>query len=57
MGFWGFGAYTKDVTSRIKFDEDLGAEGGDVQIVYHDITPTVVDYKAATLIKVTPSAG
>ncbi len=54
---FGFGAYTKDVTSRIKFDEDLGAEGGDVQIVYHDITPTVVDYKAATLIKVTPSAG
>lgn len=49
---FGFGAYTKDLSSRIKFDDNMGAEGGEVQVVYHDITPTVVDIKAATLIKV-----
>lgn len=49
---FGFGAYTKDLSSRIKFDDDMGAEGGEVQVIYHDITPTVVDYKAATLVKV-----
>lgn len=49
---FGFGAYTKDLSSRIKFDDNMGAEGGEVQVVYHDITPTVVDFEAATLIKV-----
>jgi len=52
---YGMSPFTKDVSSLVKFDDNLGAEGGDIQVVYHDLTPTVVDIKAATLIKITAS--
>lgn len=50
---FGFSAFTKEMKSRIYFDEDLGTEGGNVQKIYHDFTEVVTDRKSSTLIELT----
>lgn len=50
---FGFSAFTKDLTNRIYFDNKIGSDGGNVQVVSHDYTEIVADIKAATLIKLT----
>lgn len=50
---FGFSAYTKDLSNRIYFDDKIGSEGGNVQVVSHDLTEIVADVQAATLIELT----
>lgn len=50
---FGFSAYTKDLTNRVYFDNTIGSDGGNVQVVSHDLTEVVADIQAATLIKLT----
>ncbi len=50
---FGFSAYTKDLTQRIYFDDKVGSDGSNIQVVSHDFTEIVADIKAATLLKLT----
>ena len=50
---FGFSAYTKDLTNRVYFDDKIGSDGGNVQVVSHDLTEIIADIQAATLIKLT----
>lgn len=50
---FGFSAFTKDLTNRIYFDDTIGDDGGNVQVVSHDLTEVIADIQAATLIKLT----
>lgn len=50
---FGFSAYTKPITNRIYFDNHIGSDGGNVQVVSHDFTEVIADIKAGTLIKLT----
>ena len=50
---FGFSAYTKDLKNRVYFDDKIGDDGANVQVVSHDLTEIVADVQAATLIKLT----
>jgi hypothetical protein len=49
---FGFSAYTSPLTNRIYFDDKVGKDGSDIQVVSHDYTEVIADIKSATLIKV-----
>lgn len=50
---FGFSAYTKAMTNRIYWDDKIGSDGGNVQVVSHDLTEIIADIKMGTLIKLT----
>lgn len=49
---YGFSAYEKGFRNRTYFDDKMGVDGGDVQVVGHDFTETLADIKCATLVKI-----
>ena len=50
---FGFSAYTKAMTNRIYWDDKVGADGGNVEVISHDLTAVVADINMGTLIKLT----
>lgn len=51
VGF-GFSAYDKGMRVNYRIDEKKGPDGGvEMQKIAHDLTPVIMTYKAATLVK------